>query len=280
METVTFGVAAVEDLGRNKAKIDEPIIVQAGINFYALEKWTIEHLDNQEEKCKGEAFEKIMLPAIQERFSYILAEQYKDNNLDGWTVSVRTSYGQLAQKCSSPEETMGWIEKEINATFEGQVPPFCFPDEYIGPDLIFMLHNQDFTLYVAVISQAKYRKDLNQTDALRTITPELLYCENRGLEKQAMSRFLTEDLVERWMKLKPKLLQDSVDKSCIRFMVQYPAPMKITATPGLIADDQVTINDTTRNKRKRCFLPTIGQQNASMLFGSASKKILECLKEI
>ncbi|CAB9498560.1 expressed unknown protein [Seminavis robusta] len=79
---------------------------------------------------------------------------------------------------------MEWINDATSSAFEGQVPPFCLPDVYIGPDVIFLLWDILYTTHVSVISQVKLRNDLNQMQALRTIMPALLYYENRDSYKR------------------------------------------------------------------------------------------------
>lgn len=49
-------------------------------------------------------------------------------------VSVRSAYGVLSVDSGfSVQTTLEWVEKSINAKFEGQAAPFCYPDKNIGP---------------------------------------------------------------------------------------------------------------------------------------------------
>jgi len=52
--------------------------------------------------------------------------------------------------------------------------------------------------YISAFTQAKYRKEVNQTEALRTIDPDLLYIQNRGKPEQARSSKISDEL---WVEL-------------------------------------------------------------------------------
>ena len=74
-------------------------------------------------------------------------------------------------------------------------------------------------------------------DALRTITPPLLYHENRGTADVTLSRVIASDdgLKKSWEEIKPKLVGE--EHGCMRLMVQYPANGAGSATPGVLEDD-------------------------------------------
>jgi hypothetical protein len=297
---IEVGVAALSTAGKDKAVFDEPMMVQAGINYFSIEQTMAENLAAQEDGGQGAAFEKLMLPAIQKRLPDILREQLQapgDILKDFW-VSSRSSYGVLALDCKTDiSATIKWIEDATAATFEGQVPPFCYPDTSIGPDLMFLLWNEWYTNYISTISQAKFRKGFNQMEALRTITPSLLYCENRGKETEGLSSGLkTNDaLNQRWEAVKPKLMGQ--EHGCVRFMVQYPCNQTQKAKPGVLEDDMVTAKSfdstaspsatdgstepnatTVKRKRKLGWLATVSKDNASKLFQGDGLRVLKALK--
>lgn len=250
---IEVGVAALShDKDHRGAVLDEPIMIQGGINYFSMEKLAKSNMTNQEEGGLGDAFEKIMLPAIQRKFPEILKSQLGDTvvSLDGYAVSCRSSYGVLAVQCKTPSETIQWIDEAANSTFEGQVVPFCYPDAAFGPDLIFMLRNTLYCCCVFAISQAKYRNDIKQLEALRTIAPFLLYHQSRGKENQQLSTLISSDdvLKKRWEEVRPKLV--GVKRGCVRFMVQYPCDKTRSATPGVIEDDQVTVKKSDLPDKK------------------------------
>ena len=160
--------------------------------------------------------------------------------------------------------------------------PFCFPHVNIGPDLIFLMWNKTHTDYIAVISQAKYKKDLNQLDALRTITPSLLYHENRGKDGERSSRVITasDALKRRWEDVKPRLVGRG-QRGCVRFMIQYPGDSTRSVNPGVLEDDEVEVgeNQGPKKKRKPGFLACISQDNARTMFDEDALKVLDALKD-
>jgi len=282
---IEVGVAALCTVGEDKAILDEPLMIQAGINLFSVEKAMVENMAAQENGGLGEAFEKLMLPAIQKRFPDILQEQLnsKGGVLKNYWVSPRSSYGVLALNCTDISSTIKWIEDATAAKFEGQVPPFCYPDTSIGPDVIFLMWNEFYTEYIATICQANYRKKLNQLDALRTITPSLLYCENRGKDTVKESSELTKNdaLKRRWQAVKPKLVGQ--EHGCVRFMVQYPSYGTNSAKPGVLEDDKVKVDmasdsEPSQKKRKVGWLVTVHKGNAESLFQGDGLKVVKTLK--
>ena len=65
---VEAGVAAVKVSDTNgkfvKAVLDEPIIVQAGINYFCLASYLRKNLMVQENNGPGQAFERVLLPVL------------------------------------------------------------------------------------------------------------------------------------------------------------------------------------------------------------------------
>ena len=203
----------------------------------------------------------------------------------------------LAFQCKNAADTIRWINDATKSTFEGQVVPFCYPDVNIGPDLIFLMWDCDYKKYIPVISQAKYRENFNQMNALRTITPSLLYHDNRGKAGATLSRVITSDdgLKKSWEEIKPKLVGKK--HGCVRLMVQYPANGAGSATPGVLEDDSekvvgpIDMNpvdqpgkrkskrvETNGKKRKVGWLATISKENAPELFAHRDLMVLNALK--
>ena len=119
----------------------------------------------------------------------------------------RSSYGVLARKTDTPEKTMQWLEDSIASTFEGQVPPFCFPDKAMGPDLLFFLRDEvSWGKWKLCMWQHKFKTETNQVEALRTITPDLLFFANRGKATAYLN--LAEEDANRWKELKKNLFKE------------------------------------------------------------------------
>ena len=289
-ELIQVGLAAiaVTESG-SRAVLDEPIMVEAGINFFTLDGSVIRNLKNQEQGGHGEAFEKVMLPAIQRKLSSVLRAQHGTvEPLKSYRVSTMSSYGVLAVSCKdSIEETIRWLKRATSPfQFEGQVPPFCYPDDHFGPDLIFLLWDKTFQNYLVCLAQAKFREDFNQSSALRSITPSLLYFENRDRKKNTEprpSKKLNEDLQNSWAEVKPRVVGG--DKGCLRLMVQYPSYQKETAkpSPGMLADDEFMVPNPARKKQKTepklGWLSTISKENADGFFNGDAFAVFNVLKE-
>lgn len=64
---IQVGVAALSHTD-GKAVIDEPTVIEAGLNFFGLEQSAFNNLMSQESTGPGEAFEKVLLPAIHRNF--------------------------------------------------------------------------------------------------------------------------------------------------------------------------------------------------------------------
>jgi hypothetical protein len=269
---IEIGVAAVsvEQSARNNfvGVLDEPIVIQAGINFFNLERNLQNHLRDQEGSVQGEGLEKLMLPAFQhrERLPNILKKQLgTDHCFEGYLVSSRSSYGVLALDCKDDiPRTIEWIESAASAQFEGLVPPFCYPDDNFGPDLMFLMWNNEYTEFRTALAQAKFSKGVNQLDALRTLVPKWLYCENRSKEVKRSSK-VNDELWQKWKIAEAKLIRD--DRPCLRLMVQYPAYRTASAEPGPFHDDSEKRCSRRGCKRKHDSLATVCNKNGHDLFG-------------
>jgi hypothetical protein len=87
-ELIEVGVAAVNTTqgaapGRDFIGVlDEPIIIQAALNLFNLDTMVQRNLQLQEPEGQGDAFEKLMLPALQRHAQDLLKNQ-PGNNDDG-----------------------------------------------------------------------------------------------------------------------------------------------------------------------------------------------------
>jgi len=188
---IEYGVASVDTDsatvagGHIRGKIDEPLIVQASINYFGFEKSLIEKIASTgSESEKGNCFEQFVLPSIQARFSTVLASQLKDDlgDLEHYTVPKYSSYGVLALDCKTSLATMEWIKRAMASRFEGLVEPFCYPGTKFGPDVVFLMGTSSYDNFRFVASQAKLKNPVNEAEVLRTVVPELFYHrQNRHL---------------------------------------------------------------------------------------------------
>ncbi|CAB9518757.1 expressed unknown protein [Seminavis robusta] len=102
MRLIEVGLVAIRvDERGSRTVLDEPIMVEAGINYFSLKGSALTNLLAQEKGGQGEAFEKIMLPAIQDNFAKVLEKQHKEENqvLSQYRVSTKSAYGVLAASC-------------------------------------------------------------------------------------------------------------------------------------------------------------------------------------
>ena len=163
--------------------------------------------------------------------------------------------------------------------------PFCYPDNYFGPDIIFLMRSCEWKHFLPVLCQAKFKNELSsQPAALRTLVPKLLYCENRGNDKQKISRSLTPQQSKSWENVMKQLFDFNSGKrerEVVRLMVQYPALATNAALPGNVNFDeyQVSEGEPSKKKEKHDYLVTIDQRNVMDLVGTTGKELFDCLKE-
>lgn len=244
-ELIQKGVAAVS-IKRPRGgtgiigSLDEPIMIEAGLNFYNMKKSLARRVLRSPSGGKGEAFEELLLSPLHDNEKW---QDFLEHELDGdghdfkdYSVFSRSSYGALAKSCKeSIADTIQWIKDAASSKFDGQVPPFCFPDDNFGPDVLFLMWNKDHTEFRPVLTQSKFAGTVLQDPALLTTDPTLLYLENRGKEKQKPSTKLktksSSELWDNWWDLaRPKLLNE--ERPCLRLMVQYPANAGCGAESG------------------------------------------------
>jgi hypothetical protein len=239
-------------------------------------------LRDQEGSVQGEGFEKLMLPAFQhrERLPNILKKQLgTGHGFEGYLVSSRSSYGVLALDCKGDiARTIEWIETAASGQFEGLVPPFCYPDDNFGPDVMFLMWNNEYTEFRTALAQAKFSKGVNPLDGLRTLVPKWLYCENRSKKVKRSSK-VNDELWQKWKTAEAKLIRD--DRPCLRLMVQYPANQTTSAEPGPFHNDsEKSCSGGKGCKRKHDSLATVCGKNGHDLFGDRALDVLEYLKGV
>jgi hypothetical protein len=250
---IEIGVAAVTVGGSGdalafKGTLDEPLIVQAGINYFNLCMAVKARIEvQQSSSAQGDSFERFMLPSIQARFGNILSTQVVNSAVKGFSVSSRTAYGVLACDCKdSIDSTIAWVNRSTCVRFDGQVPPFCYPDDHFGPDVLFLLWNDSFEDFCPVLCQAKFKNKIgSQPDALQTIVPELLYHQRRGKRDQKRSTALNDVQWHAWERAQATLLgcnagSNKRKREVVRFMVQYPAKSTSAARSGPVAFGEPT----------------------------------------
>lgn len=165
--------------------IGEPIVVQAGAEFFGLEDMTTWSLDLQENaSAQGFAFEKCSLVPIRTKLEALVKNEFTEK-LDGFVISQKSSYGVFAQICESSSDVMKWIHNAVDAELEGAVPPFCMPDVYMGPDVLTLMWNAGYTEFVSSFVQIKYEKKTKQAQAVGTLVPALFYVCKRGTNDES-----------------------------------------------------------------------------------------------
>lgn len=324
-ELIQGGVASVDfELGEltdkhGKGKIDEPLIVQAGISFFGLQKNVESNFTNSSGPSDaGIRFEQYILPGIQTNFTKMVASRASDVLFCGLDDDERqkqvalmkqaavpkwSSYGVMAVDTrSNVLGTIKWIKDSLDARFDGTVAPFCYPDTYFGPDLMFMMRTPAYDYYLFVASQAIFKNDASQLEALRTVLPRLFYHQDRenngGLHKN-----LAEEEKNAWVKVEEKLfemdaLKDGTERckrrgddpaqpaakrtrGIVRFVVQY-ANLTSNGAAGPAAFDSVTAEDTCSSSckcQKHDLLITIDSQSADELLGKDGQQLLRLVKE-
>ena len=229
MDLMQVGVVSLSIQGSKpteyyfEAIIDEPMIGEAGINYFGMEKLVNFSMTCQEDDGLGQSFEKVAIPYIRKNLASDAHGFFPHDSFDQYRISKISSYGVMAKKCNI-NETLDWIEKAINATIEGSVPPFCLPDNAFGPDAMTLMFNSAYTTFRTALVQSKFSTDVSQPAALRTIVPDWLYLQNRD-ETPKRSKMLSDDQWTRFEGLKQRLVGDPV----LRCLVEYPAAATSTS---------------------------------------------------
>ena len=191
IEAAVAAVVVKDSDGRYvEAILDEPIIVKAGLNHFCLSNYLRDNLLKQENQGLGEAFERLLLPVLMQGRHTSLENHFKKQLEDSdaqqlwrFCVSTKSSYGVLSidvgEGNEACEKTIDWIRGATNSTIEGQVPPFCYPDTSIGPDVMYLMWDQSYTDFRACLVQSKFEKNAKKDAALKTLVPDWLYHQSR-----------------------------------------------------------------------------------------------------
>ena len=139
----------------------------------------------------------------------------------------------------TPEETIKWIREILDCPFDGTVPPFCSPDEKMGPDSLFFLRkNGNRKQFWLTLCQFKFKRSVNQLGAIRSITPELFYKTKRGTTNPVDA--LNKSELKNWNELYSRLfMKDSVQNDernigVVNLFVEYPKLQSINSVSGTI----------------------------------------------
>ncbi|MCG8429323.1 MAG: hypothetical protein MI754_18380, partial [Chromatiales bacterium] len=243
---IEFGLCAVTASQTDEDQVvtfGEPLIVEAGFNRLSS-GWFDKLLRSSSENASmsGFQFEKWVLPQIKGGFvDYV--KSLKENDIkipqeldQDWTFGL-TAYGVVVRKCTTPKETMEWIDQSLKSHISGSIPPFCFPDETMGPDLLALLHKTDnWKTTTMCLWQMKMRKQANQAEALRVVMPEFLFMENR--DRNPVWALENDEEKSKWEELYKKLYGEERTKKRKRggfsVLVQYPAKVTRTSKTGAI----------------------------------------------
>ena len=182
------------------------------------------------------------------------------------------------------------MRESITATMNGSIPPFCFPDDRCGPDLIAFLRKRgDFEDFVPFLAQMKFQKAVSsQPEALRTTEPTLLFHDNRA---HSPSLCLEQPMKESWQDTFQRMFGTGKRKlRSIRGMVQYPAKKTARATPGAILTSDLVDGVPPKQRsgtewwtgdltKEHDFLITTDAVNPRQLFTNPQITLLNTVKQ-
>lgn len=281
-------LAGTEDPDRNtyKVTVDEPLMVEAGIRHVGLNtlaKWglKVRHNSNGE----GDSFEEIAVVALRSRLKEVLGTTFPDSNpLAKLSVPTKSSYGVMVKSCKGQgQEKIGdlldWIDSATSATFEGSVPPFCFPSELFGPDVVCLLRDDDdYQKIGTVLCQAKFKKQQSQTDALRSTVPEWLFYEKKDTTARAMNKNVSGPKLQRWKNdLESKLVGASIP--LVHCLVEFPANATRNSQSGRIHRNDIKLcKDPENCKQKLDWLLTVAGQEVDSLFDADFVDMFKAIK--
>ena len=247
-EAVERGLCAVSS-NSNNLILGEPLIVEAGIVRFGeqgnLHSFNVGNSAGNA-SSSGFVFEQWCLPFIKERFVKFVQSWSKGNNSvfvpSKFTEDFRigwSAYGVIVLDARTPDETMKWIRESLDCPFDGTVPPFCSPDEKMGPDSLFFLRkNGNRKQFWLTLCQFKFKRSVNQLGAIRSITPELFYKTKRGTTNPVDA--LNKSELKNWNELYSRLfMKDSVqnderDIGVVNLFVEYPKLQSINSVSGAI----------------------------------------------
>eukprot|EP00529_Nitzschia_sp_RCC80_P017379 CAMPEP_0113500872 /NCGR_PEP_ID=MMETSP0014_2-20120614/32606_1 /TAXON_ID=2857 /ORGANISM="Nitzschia sp." /LENGTH=823 /DNA_ID=CAMNT_0000395329 /DNA_START=1 /DNA_END=2472 /DNA_ORIENTATION=- /assembly_acc=CAM_ASM_000159 len=311
-QLIQLGIAStVVDVtmpGFIKCCIDEPLIIQACINRLSFGQVVVqEMISSTNDVEKGLAFENFLRPQLQSQWKNVLAEELPDYQADlaCYDVPTLSSYGVLSKVCETPSATLCWLKDASSARFEGTVEPFCKPDALMGPDLLSLLRDKNFTSRLLAV-QTKLRYKVNQLEALRTIQPAMFYIADRSSKDPKLNKQLKNEDAEMWLELQNCFLFPRQDEAppnkvakigdddtprprtqpIVRMLVQFPAKKSRNSASGLVKFTEVNVTeDTTKqncgmNDDDLDALIVIDRNSAHSLFGVEEQALLKLLKQI
>ena len=174
------------------------------------------------------------------------------------------------------ELTLEWLKESIEATFEGQVAPICCPDTSIGPDVIYLLRNSDYTDFRACILQSKYVTErVDHSQALLTLVSTLLYHQKRGKSDESYSRMLTAPLREKWDAVKDSFI--SPKRPCLRIYVHTTE--SVPAKSGTVASDSKTPSESKTTKEGDQWFINLNNKRLADVFSDSACRCVEALKK-
>ena len=193
-ELIRAGLCAYDVQGLNVV-LSEPLIVEAALNRLDLDTFLATRLLDTATNAStsGFKFEDYSILPIRNNFLPALSKGelgIKSDSISAdWKKLTKigpSSYGVLAVRYTTAAQVMVWLRASINSTLDGEVAPFCFPDEKMGPDLHFFLRDpDDWDSWRLSMWQHKYKTTTNQAAAMRTVEPDLLYCVKRDTSSPA-----------------------------------------------------------------------------------------------
>ncbi|KAG7347259.1 hypothetical protein IV203_030626 [Nitzschia inconspicua] len=268
-----------------EAILDEPIIIQASLHRFCLINYLRDNLLEPENQRLGEALQRVLLPVLMQGRHTSLENHFKKQLQDSdaqqlWRfyVSTKSSYGVLSidvgEGNEAYEKTIDWICGATNSTIEGQVPPFCYPNTSIGPDVVYLMWDQSYTDFRACLVQSKFGKNAKKNAATKTLVPDWLYHKNR-LDPKKRKLALNDELADQWNRVKDDFVSDK--RPCLRLLVQCPATLK--ADFGRVAPDGMHPKDKGAKKAPRDWLVTICNDDLG-LFDEDTASILRLSKKL
>ena len=276
-------VRVISDNGSITGSFDEPIINEAGMNYFGLDKHLRNNIVNQEDGGLGQAVEKLLLMGMmksKETFRAFLQSHLKEDaeDLKSFLPPTKTAYGVLCVETGTDiGKILKWIKDSMNAEFEGQVPPFCLPDTSVGPDVVCLLrHALSYRDFRSCMIQSKFVSDKpNQMKAILTLVSDLLYHQNRGKDNVSLSNKLHADDRAEWQSLKDDFISDV--RPCLRIYV-HTTDNKSTQS-GMVAADAASPVPAKTGKKNDQWLIVLNNEHLNDAVSDSAVKIVRALKK-
>jgi hypothetical protein len=260
------------------AHIDEPLIIEAGIQYFGLAHLAQKNFGAQEGGGQEGGYEKLCKLKMIDR----LREDFPKGRFGEYKISTNSSYGVIAKFCKgqggeSIGRTLEWLEQVQSATFEGAIASFCFPDELFGPDFVCAMWDMHFGKPRIVICQSKYWERGSQPMALATLVPDWFYHINRAKDGCRLHTAVISNpgLLEKWKHVETKMKSTHF----VRVLMQYPSSGTASSslTEGLHKSGHLSQDKCSDAscRSSHDWLYSIDGQNASRFFDD---EVLEKLK--